>query len=165
MTKLRVPHSWADATTRIAGLLGYEAAGHVVGRSDRTIYEWANPESATRPTLEQMLALDAAYIAAGGQGAPFLDAHAHQLDLVVVAAKADCRELVEEVGEAAIECGEAMAAALTVSVGNAPPIEVHRALAHASEAGAAIAAVERRLSSFLPTGTGPTAGNTGGTHV
>lgn len=163
MTKLRTPHTWADAATRVAGLLGYAETGRVVDRKDRTIYEWANPESDTQPTIAQMLALDAAYIAAGGEGAPFLDAHAHQLDLVVAAATADCRELVDEAGEAALECGEAVAAALAVSTGNAPPIDVHRALAQASEAGAAIGALERRLTSFLPNGAGPSAGNTGGT--
>ena len=163
MTKLRTPHSWANAATRIAGLLGYAEAGRVVDRAERTVYEWANPETPTRPTLDQMLALDAAYIAAGGEGAPFLDAHAHQLDLHVAAATADGRALIGEAGEAALECGEAIAAALAVSAGNASPIAVHRALAQASEAGAAIDAVERRLTSFLPAGAGPGAGNRGGT--
>jgi hypothetical protein len=162
VTKLRTPHTWADAATRVAGLLGYAEAGRVVERAERTIYEWANPESDTRPTLEQMLALDAAYITAGGEGAPFLDAHAHQLELVVSSAAADCRELIDEAGEVARECGEAVAAALAVTAGNASPIVVHRALAQASEAGAAIGAVTRRLTSFLPDGAGSPAGKAPG---
>jgi hypothetical protein len=158
MTKLRVPHTWAEAATRVAGELGYAEAGLVVGRSERTIYEWANPDTATRPSLEQMIALDAAYIAAGGEGAPFLAAHAHQLDLTSAALTADRSALVEAVQTTARECGEAIDAALTVSAPNASPIETHRALVQANEAHQATGALVQRLTSFLPAGAGPSAG-------
>ncbi len=161
MTKLRTPLTFADALTRIVGTIGYAPAATLVGRSERCIYDWADPDSTAKPTLDQALALDAAYRAAGGDGAPILEAYSHQLDVQIAALTADRRELLEEAADAVRECGEAVAAAITVSASNASPLQTHHALTQATEAHTATGALVRRLTSFLPFGAGPGAGNSG----
>ncbi len=160
MTQARIPLSFAQAMTRVAGQIGYEAAALVAGRSDRTIYEWARPSSTTAPTIWQAASLDAAFIAAGGDGAPFLEAYQHQLDRAVDTALACHRELARDVGDYARESGELIAAAVAITQGNSCPRTIHRALGEAEDAQSKIGVLIRRLSSFLP-GIGP-AGHTGG---
>jgi hypothetical protein len=164
VTKARLPLTFADAATRVAGLLGYETCRIIVGRSDRTVYEWANPSSQTCPTLAQAALLDAAYAAAGGEGHPFHEAYEHQLALADNAARACFRELGDDVAGFAKEAGEAIAAAIAVSQGNASPQQIYRAIGEAEQVHTKIGAIIRRLSSFLTIGAGPAAGSPGVEH-
>ena len=45
MTKERAPLTFAQAVTRVAGLLGWEEAARVVERSERTLRLWSEPGS------------------------------------------------------------------------------------------------------------------------
>ncbi|MFV0624906.1 hypothetical protein ACBY01_12975 [Sphingomonas sp. ac-8] len=64
---------------------------------------------------------------------------------------------------AAREFGDLIAASLPVCQPGHSPNDVQRALLEADEAESAVAAVKRRLFSFLKTGAGPV-GKAGGSH-
>lgn len=162
MTKLRTPKTFAEAAALVGGQLGYAEAGKIAGRKARTIYEWANPDSDTAPTLPQALALDGAYRAAGGEGAPFRDAYEFQLGMATERQDACRIALLADVAIAAKEAGEAIAFAIEAARSNASPLAIVRALGEAAQATAALAAMERRLASFLPDDAGSVAGNDGG---
>ncbi len=161
MTHQRAPLTFAAAMTQIAARIGYPAAATLAGRAERTIYAWAHPGSTTAPPIDQALAFDAAWRAAGGDGAPFLDAFAFQLGLVVERQPPCTRALVDEVGTASREVGEAIAASLALTCSAPSPLEAQRAFAEVTQAADAIDAVQRRVASFLPSGTAPGAGSTG----
>lgn len=161
MTHVRAPLTFAGAMTKVAGLIGYEAAAKIAGRAERTVYAWAHPTTRTVPPIDQALAFDAAWRQAGGEGAPFMDAFAFQLGLVIERQDACTRALVAEVGTASREVGEAIAATLSLTHSHASPLDAHRAFAEVSQAADAIDAVQRRVASFLPSGAGPGAGTSG----
>jgi hypothetical protein len=158
----REPLSFPNATTRIAAVLGYGAMAGIAGRSERQVRKWSHPELADCPTIAQALALDAAHIAAGGQGSPFLETFAQLLNQEV-GRQIACRvALTEEIGEVAKEVGDFVAAALALASPTAGSREAHRAMGEFEEASSAMAVAGRRLSSFLPSGAGPGAENLGG---
>lgn len=161
MTHVRAPLTFAGAMTQVAGLIGYPAAAKLAGRAERTIYAWAHPGSTTVPPIDQALAFDAAWRDAGGAGAPFLDAFAFQLGVAVDRQPPCTRALVDEVGTASREVGEAIAASLSLTRSAPSPLEAQRAFAEVTQAADAIDAVQRRVASFLPSGAGPGAGSTG----
>ncbi|TPG14384.1 hypothetical protein [Sphingomonas oligophenolica] len=162
MTQLRAPLTFADAMTRVAGAIGWPAAARIVGRSQRAVRYWSEPGCRTTPTIAQALALDAAFQAAGGDGAPFMETYAFLLDARLCERTACRRALVDELAIAAREGGEAIALGLSVSHSNASPRDTLRAVAEAEEAHTAWGAVLRRMNSFLPIGAGSIAGRTGG---
>lgn len=162
MTHPRAPRTYADATTRVAGVIGWEGVCSTTGRSLRAVRYWSDPESQTVPSIAQAQALDAAYIAAGGQGAPFLDTMEFQLGIQVQRQEACTRALLDEIAIAVSEAGDAMAAAIRVTQSNASPLDALRAFAEAEQAASAFDALMRRLSSFLPSdvsGPGKDGGN------
>lgn len=73
------------------------------------------------------------------------------------------RALSSEVATAARECGDLIAASLSVCQAGHSPNDVQRALLEADEAETAVAAIKRRLFSFRKTGAGPV-GKAGGSH-
>ncbi|VXC80085.1 hypothetical protein [Sphingomonas sp. 8AM] len=164
MTHIRAPLTFAGAMTQVAGLIGYPTAAKIAGRAERTVYAWAHPTSKTVPPIDQALAFDAAWREAGGAGAPFLDAFAFQLGLVIERQDACARALVADVSNVSRETGEAIAAALSLTNSNASPLDAHRAFAEVTQAGAAIDALQQRVASFLRSGAGPGAGLTGVTR-
>lgn len=68
--KRRDPRTFKGAVTRILGVLGDEACATAVGKSASLIYKWSDPDRDSLPSVEQALALDLAYIAAGEGNAP-----------------------------------------------------------------------------------------------
>lgn len=162
MTQLRAPRTYPDAITRIAGVIGWDKVKQITGRAERSVRYWSQPNCKTVPPIDQAQALDAAYIAAGGQGAPFFDAFEFQLGLQVQRETACTRELLDKIAIATKECGDALSAAMAVVSTNASPLSAHRAFAEAEEADRAINALMRLLSSFLPSdvsGVGNNGGN------
>lgn len=162
MTQLRAPSTFADAMTRVAGVIGWPAAAAIVRRRERTVRYWSQPNCPTAPTVDQALALDEAYAAAGGEGAPFGDAYTFQLGLQIERREACRRQLAAELADSTREAGEAHADAIIVMATNASPLTILRALSSVEEARRALSRVARRINSFLPAGAGPTAGSTGG---
>lgn len=163
MTVPRTPDTSADAVLQIAGRIGYTAAAKIVGRSTACIRDWTNEATTSCPSFAQAVALDAAYIAAGGENAPLHDAYAVQLEIVVAERTACARSLSREVAAAARECGEFIAASLSVCQPDHSPNDVQRALIEADEAESKIATIKRRLFSFRKTGAGPVR-KAGGSH-
>lgn len=164
MTQLRAPLTFPAAMTRVAGVIGWPACAAMAKRRDRTVRYWSEDSCKATPPIALALQLDAAYQAAGGEGAPFLDAFAHQLQVSREQQDACRRQLAEAVADASSESGDAVAAVITLTSSNASPRQALRALAEAEQAHSAWGRLIRRLTPFLPTGTGPIAGEIGGTH-
>lgn len=164
MTNPRTPKTFADAMTRVAGLLTWEVCAKLVKRSTRCVRNWSEPACAKRPTVDQALILDAAYQREGGEGAPFREAYEFLLDVRVTDQTACQRALAGETATFALESGQAVAAAIAVTQSNASPRDILRAVAEVTHAHTASAALLRRLTSFRPFGAGSHAGKLGGTH-
>lgn len=134
MTKPRVPISFGQAIARIAGVIGWDEAGLLCGRAGRTARLWSETDKTASPTLEQAIALDSAYLAAGGLGAPILECYALKVD-VQLADSLACRiALTEDIGTLARESGEAISFALLAARPGSTPKDMHRALGEAEEA-------------------------------
>ena len=162
MTKARIPVTFPNAITRIAGLITFEEAARIVGRSDRCVRDWSDPYSSALPALDQALALDAAYRSAGGEGTPLFDTYATLLDASRSAEDA-CRDaLTDDIARAAGEFGDVVEASLAVTGADCSTITIHDAMKEAEQAQTAIGAIIRRLHSFLPGGAGSRGGKTGG---
>jgi len=167
MTKARTPDSFADAMGKIIGLLGAVAASDVATRAanrpyaDRTMYEWANPDSDTLPSLPIALALDAAYQLAGGEDAPFRDAFSHQLGIAVDQHDGCRRELVADSIEFLREAADLSAALITAAQPGASPLDHHRAQVEASDVEGVVRRIRRRLPKFLRSATSDWPGNSG----
>ncbi len=164
MTKVRMPGSFADAMIKVMAQIGATAAAKAVERAERTIYEWANPDSGTLPSLLDALALDTAHRLAGGEGAPFCDAFSHQLGIKVDQEDACRRQLVADSIDFVREAGELTSALFSVSQPGASPLDHHRALVEAQQVDGVLRRIRRRLPNFLrpAMSTGPR--NAGGTH-
>ncbi|WP_375292446.1 hypothetical protein [Sphingomonas melonis] len=158
MTQLRAPLTFPAAMTRVAGVLGWPTCAKMARRSARAVRYWSEDGCTATPTIAQALAYDAAYQAAGGEGAPFADAFVFQLQGARAQVDACRRQLADAIAKASSESGDAIAAGVALTVTNASPVQALRALAEAEEAHSAWGRVIRRLTSFLPT----SAGNTGG---
>ena len=164
VTNIRTPRTFADAMTRVAGVLSFATCRKIVKRSDRCVRNWSEETTTKRPTIQQALQFDVAYRLAGGDGSPFLDAFAHQLDVIINAATACQRELANDLATFARESGEAIAAGLAVTNSNASLRDIYRAVAEVEQAESAIAAIRRRLASFVKFGAGSIAAKIGGTQ-
>jgi hypothetical protein len=160
----RAPLSFPHAVTLISGRLGVPPMARVVRRSARLIYKWSHPEGRACPTLLQAVALDAAYVAAGGEGAPFHDTYAKLLEIEVARLTASRDALADEIAEAAREAGEAVATSMAIARPGASQRAVYRALRQAIEARTAMAVLVRRLSSFRSGSAGLPAERCGGAH-
>lgn len=73
MTLPRDPVSFAAALATIEKRLGSDVVRRIASRAQRTIDDWRHPETRRTPPIETALALDCAWRAAGGAGAPMLD--------------------------------------------------------------------------------------------
>ena len=162
MTKQRPALSFAQAITRIAGVIGFEAAAKLVGRSDRAVRYWTEDDKDGEPTLSQALALDAAYRTAGGEGAPILDSYAAQLDVAIADHLASQLALTAAIGAAAQECGEAINHALAAAAPGATPAQVHRAITETEEASGRVTNLLRHLVKFLKPTAVAGSGHVGG---
>ncbi len=164
MTIARPPKTFAQATTTIAGLLSWEAMKKIVKRSTRTIRYWSQPNCKTTPMLHQAAALDAAYLAAGGEYAPYAQALAFAVDVEYSNEIACYRALAADTAKFVREAGELGAALIEAGQPGASPHAHSRALVEAQEVETALGALMRRLPSFFRFGAGSLSGNTGGTQ-
>ena len=127
MTKLRPPVSSSQAMTRVVGVLTQAEMAAITGRSQRTHYEWSDPDSGTCPTIDQAIALDLAYAEKAGEGAPFHEYFSLKLQLAAQASTRSMVDLVVAIGAAAREGGEALDAALGASLPGATPFDREKA--------------------------------------
>lgn len=112
MTKFRPPLSIDAALSRIAGHLekGFDEMARIAKREVRTVRNWGDPDTPESIPVECAIALDLAYLAAGGTGAPIFEAYAHQLENAFAAQFADQQQLLRHAQIVAKETGEANAA-------------------------------------------------------
>jgi hypothetical protein len=153
MTKLRTPLSFSRAITTIAAAIGWEAAAKVTGRSVRTVRHWSESDRHGTPTLDQALALDRAFIAAGGDHGPILSSYGLQLDVALVDAVACRTALAEDIAATTRETGDAISHCIQALHPGATPAQIYRAIAETEEADALFPRLLGRLKALLP-GTG-----------
>lgn len=160
MTKVRKPLTFALAVTTAIDLIGWDTAARAAGRAVRSVRHWADPDRGVMPNLAQALAIDRAYIAAGGNSAPLLGSYARQLD-IELANVAGCRVAAAgDIAAIAKESGEAIAAAIQAIQPDATPAMIYRAIAELEDAQPLFARVMGRLRAFLP-GNGAAQRSTG----
>lgn len=164
MTLAREPLTFSKAISTIAGKIDYPSMAQIVDRSERLVRKWSHPQSNAHPTVAQGVALDLAYIEAGGDTAPISETYLQLLDRGIGERMANRLALTAAVASAVKESGDAFAAVLAVTHPGAGPREVHRAEHELEEAQSAMAVVGRRLSSFHPLGAGPSGETVGGTQ-
>lgn len=162
MTKPKTPNTSAHAVTRIVGLLGFELSREIVGRSKHCLRGWMNEDRTSCPTWRQAIALDAAFAAAGGEGAPLLEAYADQLEVTIARRTACHRALVAEIATVSREFGEAIEATVSLTQPGHSENGTRRALIEIDQAESALVRMRRRVTSFLTFGAGSAAGKTGG---
>lgn len=138
MTKLRTPLSIEQALQRIAGQLeaGVEAMAIVAHRQPGTIRAWMDPDRPEQVSLDAAIALDLAFQAEGGTGAPLFEAYATRLQLAEAARFADRHRLLDRAHAAIKEGGEAHAALVAAARPDATDADrraAHREVAEAFE--------------------------------
>lgn len=118
MTKRREPLTYHQALTTIAALIGWDRCGAICGVTDRTVRYWSDPDCETEIRLLDAERLDRAYLAAGGDHAPFSRLLALRIEL----AERDeaQRSLTALAGGAAKEAGEAVAALIEAAQRDCP---------------------------------------------
>lgn len=150
MTKLRAPLSFSLAITTAVGLIGWEKAAKITRRSKRAVRYWSESDKASLPTLDQAIALDRAFMAAGGGFAPILESYARQLDISLLDTLA-CREaLADDIAQATQESADAISSSIHVTLPGASPTEIYHAIKETEEASGAMNRLLTRLKSFLP---------------
>ncbi|WBQ17831.1 hypothetical protein [Sphingobium yanoikuyae] len=160
MTKVRAPLSFSFAITTAIGLLGWDAAGRITRRANRTLRHWSESDKKGTPTLDQAIALDRAFIEAGGGFAPILESYARQLDVALAPSMACHAALGEDIAAVSRETADAIGASIQIIQPGASPTAVHRAIAETEEAGVRLTRLLGRLRSFLP-GNGAGGDNAG----
>lgn len=118
MTKARDPSTFEDAIVRIADRIGWGAAADAVGKGERVVRNWSDPDMDRQPTIDEAMALDAAYLAAGGGEPPLMAVYGRRLDRMVTAPAANADRIAAS-QRAAIEGGQAIAALMAAGLPNA----------------------------------------------
>ncbi|KUR80780.1 hypothetical protein AQZ49_01765 [Novosphingobium sp. FSW06-99] len=100
------------ALARIAGHIpgGFAEMARIVDRNERLVRKWGDPECRERMPIEDAIALDLAYRAAGGDGAPIFEAYAAKLNHAGTDFFADQIALSRYAVTLIKECSEAEAA-------------------------------------------------------
>lgn len=118
MTKRRAPLTFHRALTQIAGRIGWDHAGAICGVTERMVRYWSDPDCETEIRLIDAERLDRAYLAAGGDHAPFMRVYAQRLELA--SHEAEAQNLTQLAARTAKESGEAVAALIEASAGASP---------------------------------------------
>ncbi|WP_374414224.1 hypothetical protein [Novosphingobium colocasiae] len=150
MTKPRTPVSFSMAITTVAGLIGWPEAARVTKRKVRTVRHWSESENRGSPTLDQAIALDRAYIAAGGGYAPILGSYGLQIEMAIIDAEACRAALAQDIALATRETGDALSHCIQALQPGATPATIYRAIAETEEADALFPRLLGRLKALLP---------------
>ncbi len=150
MTKTRAPLSFSLAITTVAGVIGWQTAARITRRSVRTIRHWSESDRHGAPTLDQAIALDRAYVAAGGAMAPILASYMLQMDVAAVDPVACRTALAEDIALLSRETGDAISHCIQALQPGSTPAEIYRAIAETQEADAVIPRLLGRLKALLP---------------
>lgn len=149
MTKTRAPLSFSLAITTVVGQIGWAEAARITKRAVRTVRHWSESDKHGTPTLDQAIALDRAFIEAGGDFAPILESYARQLD-VTLADTIGRAALAEAIAIASRETGEAIGCCIQAMQPGASLAVIHRAIAETEEADEKFPRLIGGLKSLLP---------------
>ena len=145
MTKARTPGSIQDAVAQIWGALGIANAAAVVGKAERTVRNWSDPDTGALPTIEEAMLLDAAYVRAGRGDPPIMALYALSLDRLAEPT-ADAAAIAASIKAASREGAEALGALGEVLADpNCDPLLLAVAEKECMEAGEAYMAAARRI--------------------
>lgn len=159
MTKRRLPLTFENALTKVAGLIGWDETAKICGQSPRTVRNWSEPDTTASITLEACLKLDVAWHAAGGEGAPFHDCYETRLQVESYAAVPGREALIACAARAAKESGEAVSATLIAAHPAAQPADFAVAEREIEES---INALHSQLAALRARRTSSIAGHDGG---
>lgn len=147
MQKIRQPDSFAGAVTLIAVTIGFDEAAKAIGKSEALVRKFTDPDCDSLPSVEQALAMDAAYVAFTGQPGPLCLVYGDKLKELVGqlqhAAKPPKERLIDIHGEVG---GIHAAVADALSDGKVTNTERARIVKEAKEAIAAINALIRDVT-------------------
>jgi hypothetical protein len=113
MTKRREPLSYQLTLTRVAGAIGWDRCAAICGVSERAVRLWSDHDCETEIRMIDAERIDRAFMAYGGDHAPFHRLMALRLD--IAAREAEDRCLADIAAGAAKETGEAVAALIKAS--------------------------------------------------
>lgn len=136
MTKFRQPLTVEDAIIRIAAKVtgGFEEMARVANRDQRTVRNWSDPDTPESVPVECAIALDLAYIGAGGTGGPIFAAYGHQLKDRSAIQFADQQQLLRHAQAVARETGDANTAILGAAQPDASAADRRAALTEVGQA-------------------------------
>jgi hypothetical protein len=138
MTKARDPLTVEDAVTKIAAAIGWDGAAAAVGKTERMVRYWSDPDEDREPSITQAIKLDAAYRAkTGSNTAPLLTAYAHALGLDGFCPETGAA-LIALAAAVARETGEAAAAVMEAALPGASPAVRAKAVRELDEAAEVI---------------------------
>ena len=160
MTKVRAPLTFALAITTAVGLIGWEHTAKITRRSKRAVRYWSESDKTSLPTLDQAMALDRAFMEAGGGFAPILESYARQLDISLLDTLACRASLADDIAQVTEESAGAISSSIHVMLPGASPTEIYHAIKETEEANGAMNRLLTRLKSFLP-GNGAAYGKSG----
>ncbi|QXT34310.1 hypothetical protein KV697_10735 [Sphingomonas sanguinis] len=143
MTYARDPLTFEAALDMIVDRLGPSAVAALVERAGRTIRDWSNPHFPLTPPIDAALALDCAWRASGGVGAPMLDTYRRLFDASAPATIAVGNLTLTEATVACIKEGAEAEAALVLAM--LPNATRHDRMAATREVAESIAAHEATL--------------------
>lgn len=118
MTKRREPITFERALTTIATAIGWDVCAATVGRNERTVRSWSEPDIEAEVSILDAHRLDAAFMKRGGTYAPFHQVYALRLDIGT--AQPGNTSLTELAGVTAKESGKATAAILSAAIDPTP---------------------------------------------
>jgi hypothetical protein len=162
MTKPSAPFTFADAAKRaIAGIADADLARLLGPRWNSLKMAWQDVDNPRLPRIDQALALDLAYAAAGGNGLPFFDAF--EIAVSRLDKRAACIVTFARLaGILAKEYGDLVAATHGAMLPNASPRDKHRALVEVQDVIVAAAGLASQLLSQCEPDAGSWAQITGG---
>lgn len=134
MTKRREPLTFHRALTRAAAQIGWDRCASLVGRSERQVRNWSDPDADSEISILDAMRIDKACLATGGE-AHFQSVYDALLDIAVADHDAN---LAKAAARAAKESGEAISALIEAASTSCPDAR-RRARQEGEEAHAAIA--------------------------
>lgn len=114
MTKRREPLTYQHTLTQVAALIGWDNCAAHCGVSERSVRNWSDHDCETEIRMIDAERLDKAYLAAGGNYAPFH--HLLALRLEIAAREGISNDLSLAAQASAKEGGEAIAALIDASL-------------------------------------------------
>jgi hypothetical protein len=116
MTKRRDALTFERGLLRVADLIGWVEVARITGKSESAVRNWSDPDTSAGITLAAALALDVAFHAAGGEGAPLLQVYQHRHGIDCAEAVADRAALAAGMADVARKDGEAIQAGILAAL-------------------------------------------------